>query len=96
MPRSAPEDGDIVIRQDEREGRVVFILHTAPGADQYLPHSREEAVAQALEFAQREHVRAWFDNGDDRFVLLGTFRGEIAEQGHPPRLVLGAPARRRP
>ena len=35
MPaRTTPEDGDIVIQKVMREGRVVYVLRTAPGADQ--------------------------------------------------------------
>ena len=78
MPaRTTPEDGDIVVRKEQREGTLVYALHTAPGADQYLLRNRDEAVAQALAFAKRQHVRAWC--ADDEFVLLGTFREEHVE-----------------
>jgi hypothetical protein len=35
---------------------------------------REEAVAQALTFAERQHVRAWLTDEGDDFVLLENFR----------------------
>ena len=72
--RLAPEDGDIVVRQEKREGTLVYVLHTAPGADQYLLRTREEAVAQAVTFARREQVRAWLTDEGYDFVLLEDFR----------------------
>jgi hypothetical protein len=37
--RTTPEDGDIVVRQEKRDGTAVYVLQTAPGPDQYLlPH----------------------------------------------------------
>jgi hypothetical protein len=57
-----------------REGRVVYVLHTAPGADQYLLRTREEAVAQAMTFAKRQGVRAWLTDEKDDVVLLNDFR----------------------
>ena len=49
--RLAPEDGDIVVREEQREGVLIYALHTA-GADQYLLRTREEAVAQAVTFCE--------------------------------------------
>src|SRR2546428_7019650 len=73
--RTTPEDGDVVVREEKREGAVVYVLHTAPGADQYVLRSREEAVAQAAAFAKREYVRgAWLTNEGYDFVLLEDFR----------------------
>ena len=72
--RSTPEDGDIVVREEERHGTAVYVLHTAPGADQYVLHIRETAVAQAVTFAKREHVRAWLTDEGYDFVLLEDFR----------------------
>ena len=68
------EDGDIVVRQVEREGTLVYVLHTAPGVGQYLLRTREQAVAQALAFAKRQHVRAWLTDEQNDFVLLEDFR----------------------
>jgi len=74
IARTTPEDGDIVVREEKRAGTLVYVLHTAPGADQYLLRSRREAVAQALASANRECVRAWrTDEGYD-FTLLEDFR----------------------
>ena len=72
--RLAPEDGDIVVREEQREGVLIYVLHTAPGADQYLLRTREEAVAQAVTFARREQVRAWLTDEGYDFVLLEDFR----------------------
>jgi hypothetical protein len=75
MPaRTTPENGDIVVREEKRKGTLVYALHTAPGADQYLLRVREEAVAQAVTFAQREGVRAWLTDEGYDFVLLEDFR----------------------
>jgi hypothetical protein len=71
---SAPEDGDIVVREEQRERRVVYLLHTAPGADQYLLHSRQEAVAQATTVAKRQHVRVWLTDEHNVCTLLKDFR----------------------
>jgi hypothetical protein len=71
---SIPEDGDIVVREKERTGKQVYVLHTAPGVDQYLLSTREQAVIQARVFAKRGHVRAWLTDEGDDFVLLEDFR----------------------
>lgn len=79
VARLAPEDGDVVVRQEKREGQRMYVLHAAPGPDQSLLRSREEAVSHAVAYAKHQHVRAWFTKGDDEFVLLGTFREEKVE-----------------
>jgi hypothetical protein len=53
-----------------RDGMVVYILRTAPGADQYLLRTREEAVAQAVTFAERDGVQAWLVDESDHYVPL--------------------------
>jgi hypothetical protein len=58
IARTTPEDGDIVVREEARDGALLYVLHTAPGADQHLLRSRREAVAHALASAKRESVRA--------------------------------------
>lgn len=78
LPPSTPEDGDIVVRQEQREGSLVYVLHTAPGPDQYLLGTREEAVAQALTLAKRHHVRAWLTTDETYdFVLLENGEGPL-------------------
>ena len=57
-----------------RTDTLVYVLHTAPGADQDLLHSHEEAVAQAVTCAKRESVRAWLTNEGYDCVLLEDFR----------------------
>jgi hypothetical protein len=72
--RTTPEDGDIIVREEQREGIAVYVLHTAPGADQQVLRNRGEAIAEVLESAKRENVRAWrTDEGYD-FTLLEDFR----------------------
>ena len=71
---TAPDDGDIVVRQETREGRDVYVLHTATGVDQYLLRTREEAVRQAVTFAKRQGVRAWLAGKTHDVVLLNDVR----------------------
>jgi hypothetical protein len=74
VARVTPEDGDIVVSQEKRDGTLVYILHTAPGADQYLLRTCEEAVTQAVAFAKRQQVRAWLTDEGHTCVLLEDFR----------------------
>ena len=65
MPsRATPEDGDIVVRQEKRDGGVAYVLHTAPGPDEYVLPTAEEATAHALTLAERHGVRAWLTTDD--------------------------------
>ena len=68
-----PNKDDVVIRQKHGNPSTVFLLGTPAAPDQFILRSRDEAVSQALAYAKRQHVHAWFANGDDDFVLLGTF-----------------------
>jgi hypothetical protein len=74
MVRLAPQDGDAVARCERREGTPIYFLRTSPGPDQYLIHSRDEAVAYVLMFAKRAKLRAWLMNEADHSVLLEDFR----------------------
>jgi hypothetical protein len=74
IARMTPEDGDIVVRAEKREGTLVYVLHTVPGADQHLLGSRREAIAQALGSAGRQHMRAWLTDEGYDFTLLEDFR----------------------
>ena len=71
---SIPTDGDVIVRRERRDGMLVYVLHIAPGPDQYVLRTRKEGVAQALTFAKRQEVRAWFTDGGDAFVLLENVR----------------------
>ena len=77
LTRTSSEDGDIVVREEKRGGTLVYVLHTAPGADQYEFRRREEGIAQAVALAKREHVRAWLTDEGDDVVLLEDFREGI-------------------
>ena len=72
--RAIPEDGDIVVREQTRDGKWIHVLHTAGGPDQVLLRTRDEAIAQACGMARMWHVRAWLANGDEDFVLLEDVR----------------------
>jgi hypothetical protein len=73
--RATPENGDIVVGEEMQDGTVVYVLHTAPGPEQYLLPSREEAVAQAVTRARWRHVRAWLTTDEGyNYLLLEDFR----------------------
>jgi hypothetical protein len=65
---------DVIVRQRRSNPHVGYLLGTPATPDQFSLPTREEAVTQAVAFARRQRVRAWFDNGDNTFLLLGTFR----------------------
>jgi hypothetical protein len=76
---SHPDVDDIVVRQKRGNPHAVYVLGTPSAPAQYQVRTGDEAVSQALAFAKRQCVRAWFANDDDSLVLLGTFR----DDGHP-------------
>jgi hypothetical protein len=69
-----PAEDDVVVRRKGSNAGALFVLGTPPAPDQFTLRTRDEAVAQALAFAKRQLVCAWFTNGADEVVLLGTFR----------------------
>jgi hypothetical protein len=72
--RTTPEDGDIVVREELRAETPVYVLHIAPGADQYEFGEREEGSAHALALGEHHQVRAWLTDEGYDFVLLEDFR----------------------
>ncbi|MNC86995.1 hypothetical protein D3C83_26890 [compost metagenome] len=54
-----PMDGDIVVREQQRGQRRVYLLRSQPGPDQIVVSSRATAFAQARSIALRVRVRAW-------------------------------------
>jgi len=71
LTRTTPENGDIVVRQEHRGGAVVYVLHTAPGPDEYLLPDADQAARHALALAERQGVRAWLTTDDSyEFVRL--------------------------
>lgn len=54
-----PMDGDIVVREQQRGPRLVYLLRSQPGPDQIVVSSRATALAQARSIALRVRVRAW-------------------------------------
>ena len=83
--RTTPEGGDVVVREERREGALVYVLHPASALDQLLVRTRDEAASQAVAYAKHQHVRAWFAKGADGFVLLSTFQEEPVEPGMSPQ-----------
>jgi len=72
--RRTPEDHDVVVREERRDTGLVYVLHVAPGADQYQLRTREEALAQAVSLAKQEGVRVWLTDEGYDFILLEDFR----------------------
>ena len=68
-----PDKDDVVVRQRRGNPHTDYLLGTPTTPDQFSLRTREEAVAEAVASARDQRVRAWFDNGDDTFLLLGTF-----------------------
>jgi CheY-like chemotaxis protein len=81
--RFRPEEGDLVIREGSRDGEPAYILHMAPGPDQYLVRSRDEAIAQATRFATCSRVRVWIES-QNAWTLVGDFRQ--ARVAGPPQM----------
>lgn len=88
MVRSTPEDGDAVARLERREGIPIYVLRTSPGPDQYVLHSREEAVAHVLMFAKRAKLGAWLMNEGGDSVLLEDFRVPQPQAEPPVRVTM--------
>ena len=78
-----PDNDDVIIRRSTatRPPSICWAHSLAP--DQFIVRTRDEAVSQALAYAKRQHVRAWFANGDEDFVLLGTFREDPVKSARP-------------
>jgi hypothetical protein len=57
--RDVPSNGDIVVREDRRDGAIVYVLGTAFGGDEITTFQYERSVEHALAFARRARVRAW-------------------------------------
>ena len=74
LPVPTPDDGDVVVRQEMREGALVYVLRVLPGPDQYLLHTKAEAVGRASAFAMQQHARAWLIEDGATFVLVEDFR----------------------
>jgi hypothetical protein len=71
-----PDRDDVLVRQRRGNPHALYLLGTPATPDQFSLPTREEAVTLAVAFARQHRVRAWFDNGDNTFVLLASFREE--------------------
>jgi hypothetical protein len=69
-----PEDSDIVVRQERRDGRERFVLNIAPEV-QLVVDSLTNALEQAFALARRKKVRVWVaDGAQSIFSLAVSFR----------------------
>jgi hypothetical protein len=78
MGASAPQDGDIVVREHMQDGKLTFVLHTEPGPAQMILRTRDEALQQANKVAERLRVQVWIANGGSTFVLVKDCRKKQA------------------
>lgn len=69
-----PEPADVVVHRGTAD--AVYLIGTRSTPDQYIVHVRDNAVAEAITFAKRLRVRAWFTKDAEVFELLGAFRDE--------------------
>jgi DNA-binding protein len=53
---------------------VAFVLHTEPGADQFILKTRDAAIARATNVAVRQRVCVWFADGDQTLTLISDYR----------------------
>ena len=74
--RDVPVNGDIVVREDRRDGALVYVLSTVSGADEITTFQFERSVEHALAFARRARVRAWLQR-ETTIQLLHDF-GSVA------------------
>jgi hypothetical protein len=70
-----PRPGDVIVRASG-QAAPGFVLHIGSGPDQIFVRDREEAVSQAVAFANRENVQAWFQNGDE-YAPLASARAAV-------------------
>jgi hypothetical protein len=75
-----PEKDDVFVREGRGHPGAEYLVGTSSSPAGLVLNSRNEAIAQALEFARSAHVRAWMDGSRDQSVLLGSFRGEEQER----------------
>jgi hypothetical protein len=76
-----PDPYDVIVRPRRDNPLAVYLVGTPTAPDQYLVKTRDEAVAQAVAFAEQHQVRAWLDEGDGATILLGTFRADDIKAG---------------
>jgi hypothetical protein len=72
----APVNGDVVVREDHRDGAIVYVLSTVAGADHLTTQKYERSVEHALSLARRARVRAWLQT-ESTLELLHDF-GSVA------------------
>jgi hypothetical protein len=83
MPVSAtPQDRDIVVRQDRRDSRNVYVVPIA-SRGQYVFRRRDDALVHGMSCARRRGVTAWLRTDGDDYVRLNDF-GTTPSRGCEP------------
>ena len=64
--RSAPESGDVIVREAHHDGEFRYLLSTVGFANQISIVDYTGAVRHALAYAESQHVKAWIvvDGGE--------------------------------
>ena len=86
---TSPRSGDLLVREATLDGTVVYIVSAAFGTDQFLLRAREEAVVQAVTFAERLGVQAWWLADRGRYLPLTSARMAESAGVRPERHVRG-------
>lgn len=69
------QHGDVVVIPEVRRSHLVYVMHINGGGDQIAYPTRDEAVANAIDYARQTGVDAWYgERSEFGLVPLGTFR----------------------
>jgi hypothetical protein len=79
---ASPRDGDIVVRQDRRDRRNVYVVPIV-SRGQYVFRRRDDALVQGMSCARRRGVTAWLRTDAHDCVQLNDF-GTTQSRGCAP------------
>ena len=74
---TTPEDADVVVRPDIRNGTRVFVICTGSGPDQLVVRTRDAALERARAFAKHQQGRVWIRNGNHDFTLVDDYSVDV-------------------
>lgn len=76
--------GDVVVIPEVRQSHLVYVMHINGGGDQIAYPTREAAVANAIAYARRTGVDAWYgERSEFGLVPLGSFRSSHDRRSAP-------------
>ena len=68
-----PRAGDVVIARHDASAET-YRLHVFEGATQLLFYNRDDAVRDAMTFAEIHQVDVWYTSDGERYQRAGTHR----------------------